>query len=112
MSGMIVERRDQVLITRFSLRPLRSSTLRSRWSSTNGPFFRLRGTSSPPASAPSAALAAPADDQLVGFLVTGPGAALLLAPRRHGVPPTRGLAFAAAEGVVDGIHGHAAGLGP
>src|SRR3954454_159195 len=43
MSGMIVERRDQVLITRFSLREFRSSTFFNRWSSTNGPFFRLRG---------------------------------------------------------------------
>src|SRR5437763_319359 len=111
MSGMIVDRRDQVLITRFSLRLFSASTLRSRWSSTNGPFFRLRGTSGPPASAPGAALAAPADDQFVGFLVTGPSAALLLPPRRHRMPPTAGLALAAAERVVDRVHGHATGLG-
>src|SRR5205807_6964562 len=110
MSGMIVDRREQVLMTRFSLRLFSSSTLRSRWSSTNGPFFRLRGTSSPP-SAPGAALAAPADDQLVGLLVTGPSTAFLLSPRRHRMPPTTGLAFATAEGVIDGVHGHTARLG-
>src|SRR5437868_2841604 len=111
MSGMIVDRRDHVLITRFSVRLFRSSTLRSRWSSTNGPFFRLRGTTSPPGSAPGAALAAPADDQLVGLLVTGPGTAFLLAPRRNRMAATTGLALAAAERVVDGVHGHATGLG-
>src|SRR5207302_1906847 len=47
MSGMIVERRDHVLMTRFSLRELRSSTFFNRWSSTNGPFFRLRGMAFP-----------------------------------------------------------------
>ena len=43
MSGMIVERRDHVLMTRFSFLELRSSTFFSRCSSTNGPFLRLRG---------------------------------------------------------------------
>src|SRR3982074_3151434 len=40
---MIVERRDQVLITVFLPASLRTSTFLSRWSSTNGPFLRLRG---------------------------------------------------------------------
>ena len=43
MSGMIVERRDQVLITVFWPCSLSASTFLSRWSSTNGPFLRLRG---------------------------------------------------------------------
>src|SRR5437762_12124010 len=43
MSGMMVDRRDHVLMTRFSLVEFRSSTFLSRCSSTNGPFFRLRG---------------------------------------------------------------------
>src|SRR5580700_5856948 len=43
MSGMIVERRDHVLITRFSLVAFKASTFLSRWSSTKGPFLRLRG---------------------------------------------------------------------
>src|SRR5690606_13647138 len=43
MSGMIVERRDQVLMTFFSPFSLRSSTLVNRCPSTNGPFFSERG---------------------------------------------------------------------
>jgi hypothetical protein len=43
MSGMIVERRDQVLITRFSFVEFNASTFFNRWSSTKGPFFKLRG---------------------------------------------------------------------
>src|SRR4051812_50116791 len=43
MSGMMVDRRDQVRITVFLPDSLRTSTFLSRWSSTNGPFFRLRG---------------------------------------------------------------------
>src|SRR6266540_1265713 len=42
MSGMIVERRDQVLITRLSRLRFRSSIFFSKWSSTKGPFFRER----------------------------------------------------------------------
>src|SRR5207237_3199025 len=64
MSGMIVDRRDHVLITRFSLRVLSSSTFLSRCSSTNGPFFRLRGIRLPP----RAARAATSDDQLLARL--------------------------------------------
>src|SRR5262249_16747242 len=43
ISGMIVERRDQVLMTFFSPAAFRPSTFLSRWSSTNGPFFSLPG---------------------------------------------------------------------
>src|SRR5207237_1624603 len=43
MSGMIVERRDQVLMTFFSPLEFRSSTFLRRWSSTNGPFLSDRG---------------------------------------------------------------------
>src|SRR6266568_3929451 len=42
MSGTIVERRDQVLITFFSLRVFSPSTFSRRWPSTNGPFFSER----------------------------------------------------------------------
>src|SRR4029077_9991612 len=44
------------------------------------------------------------DDVLVRRLVLLPGAAFLLAPRRGGVPAARGLALAAAQRVVDGVH--------
>jgi hypothetical protein len=40
---MIVERRDQVLMTFFEFFSFWTSTFLMRWSSTNGPFFRLRG---------------------------------------------------------------------
>src|SRR5437763_8555090 len=42
ISGTIVERRDQVLITFFSLRVFSPSTFTRRWPSTNGPFFSER----------------------------------------------------------------------
>ena len=43
IAGMIIERRDQVLITFLLLASFAVITLRSRWSSTKGPFLRLRG---------------------------------------------------------------------
>src|SRR5680860_1198507 len=43
IAGKISERRDQVLMTRFSPLAFSASTFLARWSSTNGPFFRLRG---------------------------------------------------------------------
>src|SRR6266576_47733 len=46
MSGTIVERRDHVLITFFSLRVFSPSTLMRRWPSTNGPFFSERAIDS------------------------------------------------------------------
>src|SRR5271165_705089 len=39
ISGTIVERRDHVLMTFFSLRVFSPSTFSRRWPSTNGPFF-------------------------------------------------------------------------
>src|SRR5690606_10219608 len=47
----------------------------------------------------------------LGFLVRVAGAPLGLAPRRHRVTTTRGLALATTERVVDGVHGHTTGLG-
>src|SRR2546429_4181034 len=44
MSGVRVERRDHVLITLRSPAAFIWSTFFCRWSSTNGPFFKLRGT--------------------------------------------------------------------
>src|SRR5579875_825913 len=110
MSGMIVERRDHVLMTRFSRLALSASTLRSRCSSTNGPFFRLRGML-PPCLAPRAARAPAPDDQPVGVLVAAPSPSLRLAPGRHRVAAARALALAPAEGVVDRVHRHPARLG-
>src|ERR1700688_3401279 len=42
MAGTIVERRDPVLITFFSLRVFSPSTFSRKWPSTNGPFFSER----------------------------------------------------------------------
>jgi hypothetical protein len=47
MSGRIVDRRDHVLITFFSLRAFMPSTLILRWSSMNGPFLSERAIVSP-----------------------------------------------------------------
>ena len=46
ISGTIVERRDHVLITFFSLRVFSPSTFTRRWPSTNGPFFSERAIDS------------------------------------------------------------------
>src|SRR3974377_62650 len=46
MSGTIVERRDQVFTTFFSLRVFSPSTFSRRWPSTNGPFFNERAIAS------------------------------------------------------------------
>src|ERR1019366_4726325 len=50
MSGRIVDRRDHVLITFFSLRAFIPATLIRRWSSMNGPFLSERPIVSPYAS--------------------------------------------------------------
>src|SRR6266567_5718165 len=57
-------------------------------------------------------LAAPADDQPVARFVLGPGTALRLAPGADRVAPAGALALAAAQRVVDRVHGHAAHRGP
>src|SRR5271163_4035359 len=46
ISGTIVERRDQVFTTFFSLRVFSPSTFSRRWPSTNGPFFSERAIDS------------------------------------------------------------------
>src|SRR4051794_18973224 len=43
MSGITVDRRDHVLMTRFSFLRFISTTLIIKWSSTNGPFFKDLG---------------------------------------------------------------------
>src|SRR5215470_16818206 len=57
-------------------------------------------------------LAAPADDQPVARLVLGPGPAFRLAPRADRMAPAGTLALAAAQRVVDRVHGHATHRGP
>src|ERR1700716_4131179 len=95
MSGMIVDRRDQVLMTCFAFFSLSTSTFLSRWSSTNGPFLRLRGISYTPSCSALLASTATADDELVAQLLAATGTALGLAVRVDRVPATGGLALTA-----------------
>src|SRR4051794_30302325 len=103
IEGMIIERRDHVLMTLWLPLSFSASTFFSRWPSMKGPFFRLRGMSLLPTLAGLAAT----DDLGVGGLALA-GAALGLAPRRDGVATTGGLALATTVRVVDGVHDHTA----
>src|ERR687893_339334 len=109
MSGMIVERRDQVRMTCLVPASFCASTFLSRWSSMNGPFFRLRGIIPPSCSALLASAAA-ADDQLVAVL-TPPGTAFRLTGRVHRVAPAGCLALTATVRVIDRVHHHTANRG-
>src|SRR6266480_714799 len=97
---MIVERRDQVLMTFLEFRSFCVSTFLSRWSSMNGPFFRLRGT----VLSPLPGGVATPDDQLVAGLVGFAGTALGLALRVDRVATTGGLALTTTVRVVDRVH--------
>src|SRR4051812_18991316 len=120
MSGTIMERRDHVLMTFLVPFSFCVSTFLIRWSSTNGPFLRLRGIG----QLLPLLLATTSDDEPVGGLVGLPGATLWLAPRAGGVATTGGLALTATVRVVDRVHRdaadgralalppHAAGLAP
>src|SRR5665648_1180432 len=86
---------------------LRTSTFFCRWSSTKGPFFRLRGICRGSFSALLAG--APAtDDHRVAGLVRMTGAALWLTPRGHRVAATGRLALTTAVRVVHRVHRDAA----
>src|SRR3954449_6427013 len=102
MAGTIIDRRDQVLITFLVPLSFCASTFFIRWSSTKGPFFRLRGIGRY-LLAPLRGLAA-ADDEAVGLLVGATGAALGLAPRADRVAATGGLALTTTVRVVDRVH--------
>src|SRR5690242_8549639 len=114
-SGRIVERRDQVRTTFFSLVAFNTSIFFSRWPSVNGPFFTERPINLPVDSSRqglpdgSSLFHLPADDPFVRALVVARfEPARGLPPRRHRMPPARSLAFAAAMWMVDRVHGHAA----
>ena len=110
MSGMIVERRDQVLMT-FLLLPLSfcASTFLSRWSSTNGPFFRLRGIASlTPALVSASSCRACGGGRSAGRSPSPAGTALGLARGVDRVATTGGLALATTVRVVDRVHRHTA----
>src|SRR3954451_9358498 len=98
MAGTIIERRDHVLITLWVPASFWASTFLIRWSSTNGPFFRLRGIW----LLPLTGLAATDDQGIAGLALAR--TALGLAPRADRVTTTGGLALATAVRVVDGVH--------
>src|SRR3954469_25898176 len=106
MSGMIVERRDQVRMTFLVPLSFCASTFASRWSSTNGPFFRLRGMSDGLLSRSALLVGAPAahDQGVTGLALARP--ALGLALRVHRVATTGGLALTTTVRVVHRVHRH------
>src|SRR6476646_290739 len=106
MSGTIIERRDQVLMTVLVPFSFWASTFLLRWSSTKGPFFRLRGMCQ--GSLALLAGTTATDDELVAVLVGTSGAALGLPPRADRVATTAGLALTTTVRVVDRVHGHTA----
>src|SRR5215210_1409572 len=99
-----------------------ASTFLIRWSSTKGPFFRLRGISLLPYSALLAGLAATDDLGVAGLALAR--TALGLAPGGHRVTSTGRLALTTTMRVVHRVHddtadgralalpAHAAGLAP
>src|SRR4051812_17982079 len=104
ISGITVDRRDQVLMTFLSPPWFIPSIFSRSGTSTNGPFFSERDI-----SLCLRLFLATLDDESIGALrvarlVTLGGDA----PRRHRVTAARGLALTAAERVIDRVHRHAA----
>src|ERR1700712_1383035 len=104
ISGMIVERRDQVLITILVFFSFCASTFLSRWSSTNGPFFNERGIY--PVLSLLVGATAAHDHGVTGLVAAG--TALGLAARVDRVTATGGLALTTTVRVIDRVHGHTA----
>src|SRR5581483_11310719 len=102
-SGVIVERRDQVLIGFLLRSDCAFSTFLARCKSTNGPFLTERGTVC------ASLLLAPIHDHAIGALVVARLVALgRRAPRADRMTATLGTTFAAAVRVIDRVHRRAA----
>src|SRR3569833_2550759 len=102
-SGMIVERRDHVLIGFLSLVACAASTFFIRWASQNGPYINERVMCYP------LFLAAARDDHRSRALIATRLLALgLLTPWRYRMTTCSGAALAATVRVVDRVHDHAA----
>src|SRR6266498_4717162 len=101
-SGNTVQRRAQVLSTRFSPLRLSVSIFRTRESTTYGPFLMER------AMCPAPLLLPASHDERIAQLATA-GLETLgdLAPRRARVTAAGSLALATTHRVVHGIHRHA-----
>src|SRR6185503_12118919 len=100
ISGITVERRDHVLMTRFSFAAFIASIFSRSGVSTNGPFFSER----------LMALLRPLlHDEAIGILAAaGLEPLRRLPPRRHRMPSARGLALATTQRVIHRVHGDAA----
>src|SRR5262245_49477510 len=103
-SGRIVQRRAQVLSTRFSPLRLSVSIFRTRESTTYGPFLMERAMS---LRSPFLLLPAPQDELIAQLPLARLQALRDLAPRRARMPSARGLALAAAHRMVHRVHRHA-----
>src|SRR5437879_393321 len=100
-SGIIVERRDHVLIGFLSLAACAASTFFTRWASQNGPFFNERVMCYP------LFLATARDDHGSRALVATRLLTLgLLAPRRHWMTTSRCFTFTTTVRVINRIHYH------
>src|SRR5688572_15843664 len=109
ISGITVDRRDQVLMTFFSLARFIDSTFSSSGVSMKGPFFSERLISISRCGLAPHLLGPSLDDEAIRVLPVARLEALgRLAPRRHRVAAARRLAFTAAERVIDRVHRHAA----
>src|ERR1700692_49096 len=108
ISGMTMERRDQVLIGRRSFFWLAVCTFLARCKSTNGPFLSERGTDNSPVL--QSFVLATLNDHAVSALVATRLLALgLQAPWAYRVRVTlTRLAFTAAVRVIDRVHDDAA----
>src|ERR1700691_5563404 len=106
ISGIIVERRDHVRSTFFSLRAFMPSTFVARCASTNGAFFVDRAIIS---SVEALTLLAAVHDKGIGPLVIARlVTACRLAPWRYRMTSAGGFAFTAAMRMVDRVHRNAA----
>src|ERR1700693_5972134 len=102
-SGMIVERRDHVLIGFLSLTACAASTFFTRWASQNGPFFNERVMCYP------LFLATAREKHRSRALVATRLLTLgLLAPRRYRMTTGSGLAFTTTMRMVNRVHDHTA----
>src|SRR5512134_677633 len=106
---MMVERRDQVLITFLEVVPPSTSTLRRRLSSMYGPFLIDLATAV--SSIYKGLFLLPPHDEAVGpFVDTGLVTLGRHTPRRDRMPATGALALATAMRMVDRVHRHTTGL--
>src|SRR5450631_2855559 len=109
ISGIIVERRDHVRSTFFSLRAFMPEAFVARCASTNGPLFVERAIISSVGTRQTASLlltllAAVHDKRVRPLIVPRLVATRRLAPRRHRMTSTGSLAFTAAMRVVHRVH--------